>query len=196
MNEDPIIILERKIDTLVERVEQLEREVAVLREQRALASLGSYSAIGASSAASSVAGDTTSIASNDYNTLAETIPPVPQEVLRACSLLRGGGIPFADRAARAWEAGYWARFVLEGLLTKPRPTKPISLPNQYYVVLRAEGFTCPLLCDKARDYRYVVGDFKAGTISHGFPSKCEAWTYARAAGFPLPAEPFRWSPNM
>ena len=109
MNEGPIIILERKIDTLVERVEQLEREVVFLREQRAAASLGSYSAIGASSAASSVAGDTTSIASNDYNTLAETIPPVPQEVLRACSLLKGGGIPFADRAARAWEAGYVGR---------------------------------------------------------------------------------------
>lgn len=113
--------------------------------------------------------------------MAETIPPVPQKVLRACSLLTGGGIPFADRAARAWEAGYWARFVLEGLLTKPRPTKP----NQYYVVLRAEGFSCPLLCDKARDYRYVVGDSKQ-------PSKCEAWVYARAAGVPLPAEPFRW----
>lgn len=40
MNEDPIIILERKIDTLVERVEQLEREVRVLKEQRASASLG------------------------------------------------------------------------------------------------------------------------------------------------------------
>ena len=138
MNEDPIIILERKIDTLVERVEQLERELRVLKEQRASASLGSYSAIGASSAASSVAGDTSSIASNDYNSLAETIPPVPQDVLRACSLLRGGGIPFADRAARAWEAGYWPRFCLEGLLSKPRPTRPISLPNQYYAVLRAE----------------------------------------------------------
>ena len=56
MNEDPIIILERKIDTLVERVEQLEREVRVLKEQRASASLGSYSAIGVSLAASSVVG--------------------------------------------------------------------------------------------------------------------------------------------
>ena len=196
MNEDPIIILERKIDTLVERVEQLERELRVLKEQRASASLGSYSAIGASSAASSVAGDTSSIASNDYNSLAETIPPVPQDVLRACSLLRGGGIPFADRAARAWEAGHWARFCLEGVLSKPRPTRPINLANQYYVVLRAEGFSCPILCDKAKDYRFVVGDFKAGTISHGFPSKCEAWVYARAAGVYLPAEPYRWSPSM
>lgn len=181
---------------LVERVVALETELRVLKEQRATLSLGSYSAVGASSATSSVAGDVSSIASNDYNTLAEAIPPVPQDVLRACSLLTGGGVPFSDRASRAWEAGCWARFVLEGQISKPRPSKPLALPNQYYVVLRAEGFACPLLCDKARGYRYVVGDFKKNTLSHGFPSKCEAWTYARAAGYPLPSEIFRWNPNM
>ena len=196
MNEDLATILEHRIESLVARIEVLELEVKSLKKERAApSSVGSYSFLPAASAPSSVAGDSQSSVSNDYNRLAETIPPVPEEVIRACSLLTGGGIAFRERASRAWEAGHWARFCLEGQLSKPRPTQPISLANQYYVVLRAEGFSCPLLCDKAADYRYVVQDFKKGTISHGFPSKCEAWTYAKAAGYPLPAQPYRWSPS-
>ena len=194
MNEDLALILEHRIDSLVSRIEALELEVRSLkRERTAPSSAGSYSFLPAASAAGSVAGDSQSSVSNEYNRLA--IPPVPEEVIRSCSLLSGGGIPFRERASRAWEAGFWARFCLEGQLSKPRPTQPISLANQYYVVLRAEGFSCPLLCDKGSDYRYVVQDFKKGTISHGFPSKCEAWAYAKAAGVVLPAQPFRWNPN-
>ncbi len=196
MNEDLAIILEHRIDSLVSRIEVLELEVRSLRRERtAPSSAGSYSFVPAPSAAGSVAGDSQSSVSNEYNRLAELIPPVPEEVIRSCSLLSGGGIAFRERASRAWEAGYWARFCLEGQLSKPRPTQPISLANQYYVVLRAEGFNCPLLCDKGSDYRYVVQDFKKGTISHGFPSKCEAWAYAKAAGVQLPAQPYRWSPS-
>ena len=44
------------------------------------------------------------------------------------------------------EIGYWARFVLEERVEKPRPSKPLDLSNSCYVVLKAEGFETPLLC--------------------------------------------------
>ena len=193
MSTETIESLSLKIDFLSERVEQLEEEVKSLKETRSAVS--GYTFVEAFSSAGSQAGDQRPVATHDYNYLATTIPELPDEVVRACALLSGGKVGFRQRALRAWQAGHWARFVLEGKLEKPRPTTPIDLANCYYVVLRAPGFSSPVLCDKASDYRCVVGDFTGGTLSHGFPSKAEAWTYCKAAGFPLPATPYRWSSN-
>lgn len=193
MSTDSIESLSLKIDFLSSRVEALEKEVAELKEAAKSSVVSGYTLVEAPSSAASAAGDQHSVAPNDYNTLATTIPSVPEDVVRACALLSGGRLSFRQRAERAWAAEHWARFVLEGKLGKPRPTTPIDLAKNYYVVLRAPGFPHILLCDKASDYSYVIGDFKNDSVSHGFPSKAEAWTYARAAGFALPATPYRWS---
>lgn len=126
----------------------------------------------------------------EYNRLAALIPPVPDFVVRLCVQLSSGKLHYRESA---WEAGYWARFVLEGQISKPRPTGPIELANGYYVVLRAEGFVCPLVCTKASDYRSVVGDFLPSTISHGFPSQAEARAYCQGAGVEYPATVYQWS---
>ena len=194
MSQDTVESLSLKLDFLSARVTELEEEVKFLRREAARsATLGTYSVVAPSVGPASSAGDDSSVASNGYNQLALTIPEVPEEVVRACSLLSGGKLGARARATRAWQAGHWARFCLEGKLSKPRPTTPIDLANQYYVILRAEGFSCPILCDKASDYRYIIQDFKSGSLSHGFPSKSESWVYAKAAGFALPAQPYRWS---
>lgn len=195
MSTDSIESLSLKIDFLSSRVEALEEEVKELKEAAKSNVVSGYTLVEPSSSAASAVGDQLPVATYDYNYLATTIPPVPEDVVRACALLSGGRLTFRQRAERAWAAGHWARFVLEGKLVKPRPTTPIDLANAYYVVLRAPGFPHPLLCDKASDYRYVIGDFKSDSVSHGFPSKAEAWTYAKAAGFALPASPYRWSSN-
>ena len=38
--------------------------------------------------------------------------------------------------------------------------KPCDLANSVYVVLRAEGYACPLLVNRAADYRAIVKEFK------------------------------------
>ena len=131
--------------------------------------------------------------SYDYDSLADSIPEVPEFCLRACGVLRGGTLSSHQRASRAWEAGSWARFCLEGKIAKPRPSLPCDVANAYYVVLRCEGFSCPLFCDKASDYRSVVQDFKGNSLSHGFASLAEAKVYCWAAGFELPSKAYRWS---
>ena len=127
-----------------------------------------------------------------YNQLADQIPPVSDFCLGLCDSLSAGSLSSAEKAKRAWEAGYWARFCLEGRLQKPRPSLPCDVPNQVYVVLRCPGFACPLWCDRASVYRFVVGNFTGNTISHGFASKAEARVYATAAGVSLPETPYQW----
>lgn len=142
------------------------------------------------------AGSAASVAestSSQYDNLASQIPELPAWALDFCSTLREGKVSKKDRAIRAWEAGHWARFVLEGKIGKPRPSKPCDLPNSVYIVLQAEGYSCPLLCETAAIYRSVVKDFK-GTLSHGFASKSEAKIYCLAAGFSLPEVPHQWRP--
>ena len=133
-----------------------------------------------------------SSSSAGYNQLASQIPDCPAEGLRLCESLRGGRLSSKERAQRAWSAGVWAKFVLQGRVSKPRPTLPIDLPNCVYVVLRAEGFECPLLCERASDYRAVVGDFSSSTLSHGFPSRAEARTYCLGADLDFPTSVYKW----
>lgn len=121
-----------------------------------------------------------------YNRLAEEIPEVSLEAVELCSRLSGGSLSQRQRAARAWESGWWARFCLANRLSKPRPSRPIDLGNSVYVVLRAEGHTCPKLLNRASDYRAIVGQFTENTISHGFPSLAEARVYCSAAGVTCP----------
>ena len=108
-------------------------------------------------------------------------------------LCEGGKLSARDRAQRAWSAGYWARFVLEGRISKPRPTSPCDLANTTYVVLRAGTVSSPVRCEKASDYRALLGDVQGDSISHGFASKSEAKVYCLGAGIPYPEKVYQWS---
>ena len=44
-----------------------------------------------------------------------------------------------ERAQRAWEAGTWARAVLEGRISKPRPTEKLAIQPAGYIVWCACG---------------------------------------------------------
>lgn len=111
-----------------------------------------------------------------------------------CGNLRGGKLSFQQRALRAWQAGYWARFVLEGRIGKPRPSSPCDLANSTYVVVRAKGITEPVRVEKAADYRALLGDFSgASSLSHGFASKAEAKVYCLGVGIPYPEKQYQWS---
>ena len=173
-----------QLASLASRVDLLARQVESARTASA-----SFQVV--TSAAPSVAGSYSS--SHDFNNLAEEIPPVPDFVVRLCSSLTASKLDFKERAARAWEAGWWARFCVAGRINKVRPSKPIELANTCYIILRAEGYPCPLLCQKASDYRAVVGDFKKQTVSHGFPSLAEARAYCHGAGVQFPDSTFTWS---
>ena len=176
--------LSAKVDRLAARVEEIENqrgqtEPAPAPRQHSPTARSSVS-LGQSS-------------SSIFDSLATEIPAVPSWATELCSSLGGSQLSKEARASRAWEAGYWARFCVQGRINKCRPTKPIDLPNKFYVVLKAPNFECPLLCETAGNYRAVVGDFQ-GTVSHGFPSKSEARIYCAAAGVALPSSSYQWRP--
>ena len=198
MSDQELLDLACKVDHLSEliaaltvRVDNLDRQLSTLRS--APASFQLVTSVAPSSAAS-VAESTTS--SHDYNLLAAEIPQVPDFVVRLCSSLSGSRLDFRARASRAWEAGWWAKFVLSGRLSKVRPSQPIELANTCYIILRAEGFECPLLCQRAGDYRAVVGNFQRPSVSHGFPSLSEAKAYCHGAGVSFPTSTYQWSSSQ
>ena len=129
-----------------------------------------------------------------YNELATEIPPVPPHVLELSVSLRRGPADSKERASRAWTIGYWARFVLEGRVSKPRPSPPVGLPNTVYVVIRAPGISSPVVCATGSDYRSLVGSFEGNTLSHGFPSAAEAKIYCAGANIPYPTTIYQWRP--
>ena len=140
-----------------------------------------------------VASSRTTSNSSVYNSLAAEIPVVSSAALHLCANLRGGRLSARERATRAWSAGYWARFVLEGKVSKPRPSSPCDLANTTYIILKAEGVTTPLRAEKASDYRALLGDFLGDSLSHGFASQAEAKTYCLGAGVAYPTSVYRWS---
>ena len=196
MSEQSLAELSLKFDALSERFSQLSIQVENLlyRVEGLESARQEFSLVTSvrSGAAPSVGGASNS-SNGDYNGLASEIPAVPDFVVRLCANLVGSKLSSRERATRAWEAGWWARFVLEEKIHKPRPTRPIELGNTTYVVLRADGHVCPLVCQKAGDYRFVVGDFKPNTLSHGFPSQSEAKAYCLGAGVEYPSKIFQWN---
>ncbi len=186
--------LSLRIDLLSAQVaaltEQLQRLTSVVERPRpthessyaVVSSAASEASFASGPAASAVSSTTEGL----YNSLAGEIPPLPDRLLHLCSRLSGGKFSFRARAERAWESGNWAQFCLAGRVSKPRPSKPCDLPNCIYVVLKCEGYPVPLFVSKAADYRYILGDFRGNTISHGFASKAEAEVYCEGAGVSLP----------
>ena len=195
MSDQKCLELELRIDVLAEALQALTVEVARLSEKVEGTNNSSFTVVsepfGLRRAASSAASSTGS--NGGYSQCALEIPVVPDFVVRSCSLLSGGKLSFEERAKRAWEAGWWARFTLQNRVRKPRPTGPIDLANSIYVILRAEGYQCPLLARKASDYRFIIKEFTEGTVSHGFPSQAEAKAYCLGAGVEYPATTFQWT---
>ena len=189
--------LSRRVDSLAQQVAALTEAVGrlTLGGQASPLARSSYPEVLAARAPESVAPSSVQSSSTIYNDLALEIPVVPDFAVQLCSNLRGGTFTARQRASRAWEIGYWARFVLDQRLEKPRPSRPIDLANACYVVLKAEGYTTPILCLRAADYRSIVGDFRQGTLSHGFPSQSEARVYCAAAGVSYPSSTYQWNPQ-
>ena len=187
--------LELRIDLLAESLQDLSLEVSGLAQRLESVESSAFTVV---SEAAEVRRPASSLpeesgANGGYSSCAAEIPPVPDFVVRNCTVLKGGKLSFEDRARRAWEAGWWARFTLQGRVDKPRPSRPIDLSNSIYVILRAEGHQCPLLATRASDYRFLVKDFTEGSISHGFPSQAEAKAYCLGAGVEFPQRVFKWT---
>lgn len=88
----------------------------------------------------------------------------------------------------------WARFVLEGRVSKPRPSSPCDLANTTYIVVREEGITEPVRVEKASDYRALLGDFTgSSSISHGLAPKAKAKVYCLGPNIPFPERLYQWS---
>lgn len=196
MSDQRVEELSLRIDHLGAQVaalsEQLQRLTVVVENERPT-TLSSYTLLSAGGSEASASGgvgsrSVSSVGDGDYNTLALEIPALPDRLLHSCSRLSGGKFSYRARAERAWESGYWARLWLAERISKPRPSKPCDLPNCIYVVLRCEGYPVPLFVTKAADYRFILGDFRSNTLSHGFASRAEAEVYSEAAGVSLP----RW----
>ena len=195
MSQEEFQDLSSKVDQLIDQVAALTRAVEKLAvgKEATSSAASSYSFLSSAPAQGVAASAAGYSSNNDYNRLASLIPPCSESAIQLCVSLRGGNLSYVERAKRAWEIGHWAKYCLEGVLDKPRPSTPISLQNTCYVVLRAEGFETPLLCHKASDYRSVVKDFRGPTISHGFASTSEAKVYCLAAGVSFPTKTYQWS---
>lgn len=190
MSDQTVELLSLQVQQLLIRVEILEKKVVELERGHH----DGFELVSSPPRASSPA--RTSSSSSIYNSLALEIPDLPSEALRLCGSLRGGKLSFKQRAERAWTAGYWARFCLQGRVSKPRPTTPCDLANTTYVVLRAAGVSSPVRVEKASDYRALLGDFSGSpntSVSHGFASKAEARVYCLGADVPYPEQVYQWS---
>ena len=186
--------LSAKVDQLTEQVAALTFAVAQLTEDRSRRSppasvfsappASSFSLVSGTRPASATSGGS----NGSYNLLAEEIPKIPDFAVAICASLRASDLSFRDRAIRAWESGWWARFVLEGRINKPRPSRACHIANTVYVILKAPGFDCPLYVQSksSAQYRTIVGDFTSDTLSHGFASLAEARVYCLGAGVEWP----------
>ena len=81
---------------------------------------------------------------------------VPPHCLGLCDRL---GPNKEERAQRTWEAGLWAKAVLEGRVSKPRPTEELNIRPTAYIVLRGPGVDQPVVTFSAAEYYKVLPRF-------------------------------------
>ena len=118
----------------------------------------------------------------------ESFPQIPLEVRDTCRHLRGGNLTWQARALRAWEAGCWARAVLNSEVSSPNRSERLSLQNRVCCVLAAPGLASPTVVGSFASYREITGPLTPGlTLSHAFPSDSEARVYFAGARIPYPA---------
>eukprot|EP00435_Cladocopium_sp_Y103_P058907 s356_g20.t2 len=124
---------------------------------------------------------------NTYEEVANSIPPLPHHSFDLCSRLAGPDPP-VFRARRAWQAGHWARAVVEGKIVKPRPTAKITQRSTVYIIVQGPGIDKPVRVASAARYYQLVPKFSETSLSHGWPSQAEAQVYCLALGIDFPAE--------
>lgn len=122
----------------------------------------------------------------DYDGFAELIPVCPPHIVAGCSRLAESEFTSTARAKRAFEAGFWARLVVQGKLDTPRATPNISHRPAVYIILRASGIDRPTRVANASDLHRVTGKLSQETVCHGFPSQAEAKAYCAGAGVQYP----------
>ncbi|CAK9097604.1 unnamed protein product, partial [Durusdinium trenchii] len=88
--------------------------------------------------------------------VARSIPPVPAHCIDLCNRLGGTQEEVKARATRAWEAGHWAKAVLEGKINRPRPTPKVAQKPSCYIILRAPGITSPIRVDTAAEEAFSL----------------------------------------
>ena len=94
----------------------------------------------------------------------------------------GGSVSSGQfRIRRAWQAGQWARAVLDQRASSPNRSEPLDLRCRFYAVLRCEGLDCPVVFRSPGSYWSALGSFSSGrgasSVSHAFASECEALVY-------------------
>lgn len=147
-----------------------------------------------SAPSSDTAGPVVSTPSGDWRTRAEVeagFLPCPEHLLAASSRLAGSPESARARISRAWLAGCWARAVLDNLVPTPNRTTKLELRSRYFVVLRCQSLSSPVVFQSTSSYWRALQEgrpadadvFGEGSLSHAFPSETEARTYLRAAGF-------------
>jgi hypothetical protein len=87
-----------------------------------------------------------------------------------------------------WEAGHWAKAVVEGKIVKPRPTPKISQRSTIYIIVQGPRIDKPVRVASAARYYQLVPKFDETSLSHGWPSQAEAQVYCLALGIDYPAE--------
>lgn len=126
--------------------------------------------------------------SSCYNEVALLLTKAPQHCFDICSRLSGTVEFVKFRVQRAWEAGQWAKAVIDERVPKPRPTPKIEVKSTVYIVVRGPGVQHPVRVSSAAAYYQLVPKFTDSSISHGFPSLAEATVYCLAIGISLPSE--------
>ena len=120
-----------------------------------------------------------------YQEVALLLSKAPDHCLELCGRL---GRDREERAQRAWEAGLWARAVLDGKVAMPRPSAKIDLQASVHVVLRGPGISQPTVAFSSAEYYKLLPRFTESSLSHSFPSKAEARVYVLASGARVPPE--------
>ena len=106
----------------------------------------------------------------------------------------GGSVSSGQfRIRRAWQAGQWARAVLDQRASSPNRSEPLDLRCRFYAVLRCEGLDCPVVFRSPGSYwSALVPSAPVGvpvlSATHlpDFASECEALVYLDSAGFSEP----------
>ena len=123
--------------------------------------------------------------------IASSFVPCPISWYGQASRLAGSDEAVRGRISRAWLAGQWARAVLDRRVLSPNRSEPLDVRSRYYAVVRCSGLDCPVVFRSSGSYWRAVGSFSGAgedSISHSFPSECEARAYLESAGFREPFE--------
>lgn len=128
------------------------------------------------------------LVSGGYHEVSNSFPTLPEHCVDLCRRLSGTPEEVRSRASRAWLAGCWARATLDGRVSKPRPSPKLDklgLQATVYIILKGPGITRPVRVSSAAEYFKLLPKFK-DSVSHSFPSQCEAQVYCLAAGYSFP----------